>query len=77
MLYLREWRLYRGFTLKRLEQVTQIDFRILSKYEHGTITHPSTEKLAILADVLGGDLFTPPPVRLADEPRSPVAIEGD
>jgi transcriptional regulator with XRE-family HTH domain len=61
MLYLREWRQYRRLTLKQLQALTDIDFRILSKYETGFIDHPDTAKMAKLAAVLDGNLFVKPP----------------
>jgi hypothetical protein len=75
MLYLRQWRLYRKLTLKQLQSLTGIDFRILSKYENGTIGHPDTQKMAKLAAVLAGNLYILPPiVHVTDEQEEPARV---
>lgn len=64
MLYLRQWRKWKGLTLQQLEHETGIDFRSLSKYERGQVD-PQTGQITKIATALGvseGMLFAPAPV---------------
>jgi transcriptional regulator with XRE-family HTH domain len=75
MLYLRQWRLYRKLTLKELASLTQIDFRVLSKYELDVID-PVSKKIKSIAEALGiepGALYGPPPAIPAADEREEVS----
>lgn len=59
MLKIRYWRKKRGWSLKKLQMLTQIPFQTLSQYERGT-ADPPTQRLVIIAEALEipvGSLF--------------------
>lgn len=52
MLRIRYWRLKRGLTLQQLDELTGIDYRLLSEYERGKVD-PGASKLPAIATALG------------------------
>ena len=51
MLKIRYWRKKRGWSLKALQDKTQIPFQTLSQYERGT-ADPPTQRLVCIAEAL-------------------------
>ena len=76
VLKIRYWRKKRGWSLKALQEKTQIPFQTLSQYERGK-ADPPTQRLVCIAEALGipvGALFPRRRQRLAGFGRRPHVV---